>query len=231
VYYQIIINLVELIAAIAGIVYITKYRVDTSARYLVYFLWFTVFIELIFGWLPRLILDIDSFSFLKDTWLEKNAWIYNIYIKVKFLFYPYYFSFFIVNKKTKNFLFFSILLFFISSVINLVFSNLFFTTVPSYTYIVGSLLLMVSVMFYFLEVLKSDEILNFHKTLVFYVSIGTLIFHLCVTPLIIYSKYYKNIKSPEFVQVYRIILTAANIFMYTCYTIGFVVCSRKNKSY
>ncbi len=229
--YQLIINVVEIMAVISGAIYVNKYREDNSSRYLFYFLFFTLFIELIFGWLPRVIGRMEILRFLENSILSNNEWIYNIYIITKFLFYTFYFNLFLKKRELRNIMIFGMFLFLISTVINLIFSKVFFVTISSYTYITGSLLLMLSVLFYFFEVLKSDEILNFHKTIVFYISIGTLIFHLCVTPLFIYSKYYKIEKSPEFVQVYQIILTAANIFMYSCYTIGFLVCSRKNKSY
>lgn len=226
----VIINIFELLAALAGSYYLNK-RFDEINFKLVIFLWFTLFVEVVFGWLPTLICGFDAFSFLRFTILEQNSWVYNISIIIKFVFYIYYFRFFIGRNVLKQILNYCVVFFILTSITNLLVSEVFFKMISSYTYILGALFLMVSVMFYFIEVLRSDEILNFKKTLPFYIAIGALVFHLSATPLFIYSKYYSNSKSPGFVEIYQIILMVANIFMYTCYSIGFIVCSRKNKSY
>ncbi len=226
------INIVELIAAIAGLIFIKKYRVDKITRYFVYFLWLTVFVEVVFGWLPACIHYFESFSFFRGTFLEKSNYpIYNIFHIVSFAFYIFYFRSNIRNGKIIIYFNYLLILYFIASILNLLFTDVFYLRISSFNYIVGSILIFLSTIFYFFEIFKSDKILTFHKSIVSYVSIGALIFHLSITPIFIYGSYYSNSKDPEFVQIYRIILTAANIFMYTCYTIGFIVCSKKNKSY
>ncbi len=219
-------------AAIVGAIYITKYRVDNLTRYFVYFLWITVFVEVVFGWFTVCIYHFESFSFFKGTFLEKNNYpIYNLYYIVSFAFYIFYFRNYFKKKEfivSSNLM---ILLYVVGSVVSLFLTDAFFLRVSSFIYIVGSILIFLGVIFYFFEIFKSDKILTFYKSITFYVSIGAIIFHLSVTPIFIYGSYYSNSKDPEFVQIYKIILTVANIFMYTCYTIGFIICSRKNKSY
>ncbi len=218
----------ELMAALFGVIYLIKCR-DLSSRYFVAFLCFTFILELV-GHFINLAND-NFLSFIVGTKFENNYWLYNPFIIFNFIFYTYYFREHIRLLRVKKILLFFLLLYFLTSVINLVLSDVYFVSYSRYSFILGSILILFVVLFYFFEILKSDEILNFTKVLSFYVAIGALVFHLGVTPLFIYTKYYSSAKSPEFVQVYRIILTAANIFMYTCYTIGFIVCSRKNKSY
>ncbi|WP_438711740.1 hypothetical protein ACSTS3_03960 [Aquimarina muelleri] len=226
--------LFELIASISGSLYIAKYREDKTSRYFVCFLWFIFFTEL-FGTIPSLAYHADYeglFSCVKGTFLEKSQlWLYNIQIIFSFAFYVYYFG---LNYKTPRFRFnmnVLVLIYVLGAIINLIFSDVYFVRISSFSYTIGTILLFISGILYLYETLQSDEILSFYKIIPFYIAIGAIIFHLCVTPLFIYSKYYKSAKSPEFVQVYQIILTVANIFMYTCYTIGFIVCSRKNRSY
>lgn len=227
----IIIHLIELLAAIIGVRYIQKYREDKISRYFVWFLWFVVTIET-FGLVPRLIKGVESLFFLKKTFFaEDNYWLYNPYLIVSLVFYIFFFSSHVKLKKNKNILRFLAILFFISAIVNLVFSKVFFEAISAYTFILGGVIIFVSIFLYFYEVFQSDNILYFNKLFPFYVAVGTLVFHLTVTPLLIYSKYYSESSNPEFVKIYTTILTIANVFMYTCYTIGFIVCYKKNNSY
>ncbi|AXT55852.1 hypothetical protein D1815_08845 [Aquimarina sp. AD1] len=228
---QIIINVFEILGAVIGIFYLTKYRDDQLSRYFVYYLWFTVSVELVFGWLPASIFYLDFFSFLRGTLFEDNIWIYNIYQVISYGFYLFYFSSLIEDKKNARYAGFLFIIYLFLAILNLIFSGIFFEAISSFTDILGTLLLLFSVIYFYFQLLKSDKILNFYKNIPFYVSIGALVFHLVVNPIFIYDTYYSNSKSEEFVEIQRIILTLANIFMYTCYILGFIVCSKKNKSY
>ncbi|GAA4278415.1 hypothetical protein GCM10022259_31400 [Aquimarina mytili] len=229
-YLLIIVNIFELLAALVGSYTMKKYRVRKLTRYFVYFLWLTVFVELIFGWIPWFVYKIDSISHLKQTFLGNNHWAYNVYFIISFLFYIFFFKENIHSKKIKLFLSVLMFLYVIASTSNLIFTNVFFEGTSPVTYIFGAILIFLSVMLYFYEILKSDTILSFHKSLPFYIAIGAMVFHLIVTPLFIYIQY-NSVQNPDFVQVRKIILNSANIFLYTCYTIGFIVCSKKNRSY
>ncbi len=219
-------------ATIAGFIYLKRYRVDFITRYFVYFLCGTFFMEVIFGWLTICIHNFESFSFFNDTFLVNNNYpVYNLYYIISFAFYTFYFRNYLKNSRLVLCLDVLTVLYIIGSIITLFLTDAFFLRVSSFTYIVGSILIFLSVIFYFFEIFKGDEILNFHKSIVSYIAVGTIVFHLGVTPIFIYGFYYSNTRGPEFVNIYRIILTVANIFMYTCYTIGFLVCSKKNRSY
>lgn len=230
--FKIIVNSFELLAAIIGTIYLIKrkYRVDKLTRYFVWFLWVTVFVELIFGWIPWFVYKVDSLLYLKKTFLRNNYWAYNIYFIISFMFYVFYFKRNLNSKKFKDILNIVMIIYFVLSVSDLVFTNIYFTGISLVTYIIGSILIFLSVMIYFFEILQSDKILSFHKEIPFYVAVGSMVFHLVVTPLFIYMEYYSK-KNMDFVTVKRFILYSANIFMYTCYILGFIVCYKKNKSY
>ncbi|MDH7444117.1 hypothetical protein [Aquimarina sp. 2201CG14-23] len=229
--FLLIINFFEIVTAIFGTVYIKKYREDKISRYFVYFLWFTALFDTFFGWMPSLIENYDQLFFLKDTFLYKNHWAYNSYDIISFSFYLFFFLNFIESTKAKKIGVYSIILFIVTSLLNLILSGVFFESPALFSLILGTLLLLFFIIYFYFQVLQSDKILDFYKILVFYISVGALVFHILVNPIFIYGEYYSNTKSPEFVEIYRSILTFANIFMYTCYTIGFIVCSRKNRSY
>ncbi|AXT53621.1 hypothetical protein D1818_23375 [Aquimarina sp. BL5] len=220
----------EFLAALVGIIYIYKYRVDNATRYFVYFLCFSFFVELL-GELPTLIKNNESLDFLNNTLLAKNAWFYNIYTIISILFYVCYFKYYLKSRYLKNILNILLLVFLLSSIVNLIITDVFFVRQSSYVMVFGTFLILISVFFYFFEMLKSEKILEFNKDFVFYVGVGASIFHLCITPLFIYFRYFHDDISPEFVQIHKTILYTSIIFMYTCFTIGFLVCFKKNKSY
>lgn len=228
----IIVKLLELIAAIAGTVYIRKYRDDIPSRYFMYFLWLTFLVEIV-GLLPNIIHRYNTVSelcSLENSFWSENFWLYNPYLILSILFYIFYIKMNIGSKIINKILLIILIFYGISSLLNLLLTDVFIASYSAYSFVLGSIFLFLAIGFYFYQILQSNDILNFGKSIPFYFSIGTLVFHLCVTPLFIYSKYY-SAKSPEFVYIYALILTIANIFMYTCYIFGFVVCYRKNKSY
>lgn len=225
-----VINLFELLAATIGTIYITKYREDRITRYFVYFLWFTVLFDTFFGWFPSLIINNEQLCFLEETFLYDNHWAYNSYDIISFSFYLFFFLNFIESTRVKKIGFFLILFFIITSLLNLIFSGVFFKSPALYSLILGTLLLLIFIVYFYFQVLQSDKILDFYKVLVFYISVGALVFHILVNPIFIYGEYYSE-ESPNFHEIYRSILTFANIFMYTCYVIGFIICYKKNKSY
>ncbi|WP_271764862.1 hypothetical protein [Aquimarina algiphila] len=227
----IIIHSIELIAVLVGLYCTTKYREDKVSRYFVWFLLFVVIVETM-GLLPRLVDGWSLFFPLKGTFFEKdNYWLYNPYLILNFVFYIFYYIKNIKSKKSKNLLKGLALFFFFSSIVNLLLTDVFFKAISAYTFILGGVLIFIGIFLYFYEVFQSDTILYFGRIFPFYVAAGTLVFHLTVTPLLIYSKYYSASSNPEFVKIYTNIITIANIFMYTCFTVGFIVCFRKNKSY
>ncbi|MFC5044877.1 hypothetical protein ACFSTE_21545 [Aquimarina hainanensis] len=228
-----LIHLFELIAAVLGTIYLKKkYRDDNkSSRYLVLFLWLTVLVEKV-GLIPRLSVSFDELAFFKDTFLGKsNYWIYNPYNIISFLFYIYYMKMNVVSNKNKNILKVLSIFYLLITSVNLIFVEGFFAkSLSGLTFILGSLLIMYAVGLYFYEVLQSDIILNFKKMLPFYVAIGVLVFNLVVTPLFIYSKFYAH-NNPDFIKVYTSVLIILNVFLYSCYSLGFILCWQKNKSY
>ncbi|MCW8981918.1 MAG: hypothetical protein OQJ83_11085, partial [Altibacter sp.] len=84
------------------------------------------------------------------------------------------------------------------------------------------------VLFYF-ELLRSDMLLQLKHFLPLYISAGVLVFNLCVTPIDIFSEYFKNNTFLVELKVY--VYLYANIFMYSSFIIGFIVCSKKKRSY
>ncbi len=222
-------NLLELIAFLSSIYYYRKSN-DKFSLILVCYLAFTVFVEII-GWYNYFINDFSFLNSLKGTVFEQNYWLYNIQLLISMIFYVTYFKLYLKSKNLKRVLNVLLVLFVLTSVLYLVFSGIYFVAFSPFTVIVGTLLIFLSIFFYYLELLNSNEILRVHKTLPFYVSVAALIFHLCTTPLFIYSTYFSESHNPEFFNLYIQVIFSCNFIMYSLYIIGFFICARNKNHY
>ncbi len=222
----------ELIAAIAGTVYLRNVRTKkSSTRYFVWFLWFTVVLETIGTYAPIAYFEgYDLFYFLKERVFQDNKWLYNCYSLVSASFYTYYFGTFIKSKNWKLILKILLIAFIVSSVLNLIFSDVFFEEDSKYVNLGGTFLVFFAITLFYFELLKSDRLLNLKRFLPLYVSIGVIIFYLCVTPLSIFSDYF-NSENSLFVKLQVHLILFSNIFMYSFFILGFYICSRKKRSY
>jgi len=218
----------ELVAALAGVYYLNKkVSLNKSDYFLVYFLWFTFFVEVIGIYAPfAYFSNYEYFGFIKGTLFENNIWLYNIYLLVSYSFFIYYFRSFLQKAKEKKVLKILFFLFLFLGSINLFYNGVFFKDYSLFSTIIGSLLVLISVILFYFNILKSDKIINLKKHLPIYVSIGVLVFNLCITPFDIFSKYFSE-ENRLFIEVKTNILIFSNIFMYTAFIIGFLVCAKK----
>ncbi len=88
--------------------------------------------------------------------------------------------------------------------------------------LLGASVILICVSLYFLELLKSNAVLNAFKLFSFYASIGLLIWWLIITPIIFFN-IYNSTADWNYVNLKRGIYLFANIFMYTCFIIGLLV--------
>ena len=217
----------ELLAAIGGSYYLIKVPlVKSITRIFVYFLWFILFVEILGLYAVFNYFDYPYFKVLEGTAFEDNYWLYNSFHVLSYMVYFYFFIYQLKLNKIRKYLTFLAWFFFVSSISFLIFSGVFFANFSFYTIITGTILLILCIASYYYQMLTSDSILNFQKNPAFYISIGALIWHVVVTPLLIYGKYYST-TSPEFIKMYGLILGAANMFLYGIFFFGFVICSRR----
>lgn len=222
-------HFLELLASLAGSYYLFKVdEINKVIRIFVYFLWVTFLIDFlgiysVYAYFE----DYNLFYFIKNTPIERNVWLFNSFKIISFSMY----SFLFISRLRKPVVrktFLGLLAFFIvSAIINLVFSGVFFETISSYTYILGTILILLSIISWYFQLLTSDAIVNFYRNIFFYLSVGALIWHLIVTPLFIFNNYFAR-ANPAFLELHSIILKLANIFMYLTFSIGFLFCSNRN---
>lgn len=224
------IYLVELLAAIAGSLYLKKVPThNISTKHFVWFLWFTVTVEAIGTYAPIAYFEgFHFFAFLKGTVIEDSEWIYNIYSLINASFFIYYFRFLIKNELWRAVLKYLLVFFIITSILKLALGNEFFNEESKYVNLGGTFLVFFSIVLFYFELLKSDMLLNLKRYLPLYISIGVLVFLLCMTPLSIFTEYF-NQKNSSFVKFRSHFYLYSNLFLYTLFILGFYICSRKTK--
>lgn len=225
------ITLLELLAAIFGTIHYRKVKTK-STKYFVLFLWITLLFEIFASYAP--IADFSNFEvfgFIKGTKFEKNYWAFNIYLLFSYFIYISYFKMQLAVSRQRTIVNVLIGVFLISSVINLIASKVFFAAYSTHTNIAGTLVLLFTISMYYFKLVRSDEVLKIGSLLPFYISIGAVILHLCLTPFFIYSNYFRESISKEFVGTYLIVLRITNLLVYSIYIIGFIVCRKKKSLY
>ena len=221
--------ILELTAAIAGSFYLkTTAKTDTISKFLIYFLWFTLLFEIVGSYSPiAYFTNYEYFGFVKNTVFAGNYWWFNIYMLISFSFFIYYFNYFIENNTVKKIVSFLLKLFMVAGVINLAVSDVFFRGYSVFISIAGSLFVLGVIILFFFSLLKSEIIFSLKTFLPIYIATGVLIFNLIVTPSDIYSQYF-NSDNDLFVKLSGLILIIANILMYSCFIIGFFICTKKS---
>lgn len=221
---------VQLLAAISGNFYLKKGKQPKKwNKYFVKFLWLTFFVEFLglyaaVGYYS----DYNYLSCIKDTPFADNSWLFNLFLIFNFAFLAAYFSSFIENEIIQKVIAWLIILYVLISSGYLIYTDVFFKYFSRVSVFLGSVLLIISILLFYYQILKSEKLLKLKGYLPFYLSIGCGIFYLCTTPLFLYTNYL-SIEDVVFLQFYQYVLFIANIFMYLFYALSFVVCSRKAK--
>lgn len=200
-YFLYITNFLEIVAAVSATIYFKKYR-WSNERYFLYFLWFTVVIEILGGILGD-VFSVDTFR------------LYNFYMVASFLFYLYWYYLILRTKSLKIIILIFVSLFILVVLWDLIFHNKL--GYQEYTFVTGALFTLTCTIFHFRQLLYSDEILVLKNKLSFWISTGLLLFNMGMIPLMLLSDYF------DFVgNIYYIItIVFLNIILYGCYIIGF----------
>lgn len=226
-----IVYLLEIGAALAGTYYLRKASPPVAYSWLfVVYLWLVVLVETL-GFYPAFnyFNDFAYMPFLKDSVFERNSWLYNSFKIVGFIILYIFFITHLQNKNSQRIFTWVTVFFLLSAVLNLILTDVFFERSSAYSFVTGTFILLTLIFVYYFELLKSDKILYFYKSLVFYISVGLLLWHVTITPLFIYNKYFTS-ASPEFVKLHSTILNICNYFLYSLYIIAFIICASNKKS-
>ncbi|NNK87926.1 MAG: hypothetical protein HKO90_06560, partial [Flavobacteriaceae bacterium] len=179
---------------------------------------------------------VEKFEFLSDlrqklagTIFEKNNWLYTLFWRLgATLAYVYYFRGLLKSGSQQRVLKLMASGFVVACmvIISSNFNDFFVRSFPAIT-IMSSLLIIISTVMYLMQILQSDRIINFYRSLNFYMAAVLLVWNLIITPLIFYDVYYSRSDMPYVVLKHSIYLFS-NIFMYLSFSIALLCCKPEN---
>lgn len=219
-----LIYLLEFGAAVAGCYYLKRIPTyDKEERVMLLYLWLVLFVETV-GLYPVInyFTDYRAFPFVEETLFERNYWWYNSYALIKFPVLIFYYIMKVESKQAVKIFKYLTILFILGGIIEFIFTRIYFTAYSAFINIAGTFIVVILIFLYYFETLKSSRILQFYRLPAFYFSVGILLWHLTVTPLFIYNKYF-SMKSPEFVELHSLILRMANIILYSLIILGWLI--------
>lgn len=192
-----------------ALVFYFKYA-KRSLRFLLVILWLSVFTEFFSNYMYE-----NKFLMYKET----NYWLYNLmYPTWKFLYLYIYYKVLEV-KVYKLWVKYFIILYGVAISINWLFLQNFLFELESYSRILGCIFITLSAIFYLLELLRSNKIIIFHRKLLFWISIGLMLFYSGSIPFIIIRDFYSHIDYIHNIFLIRYLLAA---LMYLLFTFGFI---------
>ncbi|WP_445736169.1 hypothetical protein [Mariniflexile sp.] len=218
---------VEITAAVTGLFVLKKHKFST-AKYFIYFLVYLSLGDFINTYV-KYIKNGGFLSFLKGTIFVENYWWTTLFWKIgAIIFFSFYYYKIITIERFKIILKYSGYIFFVFSIIYIVthWENYFVTFFPIIS-VLGAIIIFLCTSFYFFEILQSDKILTFYKSLNFYISVAIFIWWLMITPMVFYDIYMLN-NDWNLIYLRRYIYLFANIIMYSTFTFALIWCKPEN---
>ncbi len=96
----------------------------------------------------------------------------------------------------------------------------YYETFQSYNIIYIGFFVIISVVSYYIESLNSDKVLYAQESLLFWVSLGLLLFQVGIIPIFIFLNFL------NFSGLYDYILLTLNFVLYGCMITGFIISKR-----
>lgn len=218
---------VEVLAAITGLICFNKYK-KTSVRYFILFVIYAALVDIL-GSYPMFFARLNAFHIIEHTLFEKNYLYFAVFWGIgTTVFYVYFYRKILRNESRKRFLGYTILVFLITAILILFLNfQILDSTNNIFIYVGGSLLILLCVGLYFIEILESDKVLTFYKSIYFWISSVILIWFLITTPLQFYEIYFST-ADWNFIFLKWQIYLFANIFMYLSFSFALLWCKPQN---
>ncbi len=211
-------NFYLLLYAVALVLSFAKFPkyFDSALRYFPIIIFYTFCTEL----LGMAVLNFEEFSFIsKKGFSNYTVVIYNLYDLLFFMYFFYVFYSVTTKPKLKRILKYGAGLYFIIMVINTLFKNpMLYDMWFAYTF--GALLLIFACCTYLIGLKGFSKTIIFSDML-FWVSLGCLLFHIGYTPIMILQNS-ESLWMEENYGALRTLHLSLIVVMYTCFIIGFL---------
>ena len=202
------------IALIISLIRYNKYF-ESVLKYFPIIIAYTFFNEILGGYIRNN--ESIQIVFMEEQALNNNL-IFNIFDIVFFLYFYFIFYKSIESPDKKKWIKTGAILFIVTCVLNLFFQN--FVLYPQvYAIIVGSLNLLLCILLSFTQLSQQKSGLPKSKNLLFWISIGLLIFYFAYPIIMTIAIYFPEIHRELNVrQIHHFLIC----LMYTCFIIGFI---------
>lgn len=229
-YYTLITFSLEFIAFFTGVVLYRKYRA-TPAKFIVYFLGYALVVDFIGGY-PSFLRKHELFYLIKGTLIEKNYWWYTIFWWCGLSFFVYFINHKVIqNLKFKTIMRYAYYLYLLQVVLALIFRfKYLFTPSESIIRIASLWIVLFSIIIYFFEVLTSDRVVYFYKSIYFYFNATIFVWILIMIPMDFFEAYF-NTEDWNYVFFKWKIYLSLNIFLYLTMACALVYCKSERKEF
>lgn len=147
--------------------------------------------------------------------------IYNTFSIISTIFFLFFFRSLIKNISFKKTLLWLVIVFIVSVVFNSFIQQDIIHTLQTNTFILGFLIVIVTILLFFFEILNSDDILKLNKLPNFWISVGIFSFAICIVPVMVIANFI------GWSGAYDYILLAVNVIMYSCFTYAFILSKKE----
>ncbi len=186
-----------------------------------FLLWFTVLLLL------TLLVDLGSpFGLIYVISIDgknSNNWAFNFFNPIEFCFYSLFYYFAINNLVYRKRMQYLSMIYFLAVPVNLLFGQKL-QNLNSYTYILGSLILITFVFAFFRDLVQREEFekMTIFKQRIFWISTGVLVFYGCDAVIMAFFQYFLFInRFPDFINFWIISSSILNSILYSCLAISF----------
>jgi hypothetical protein len=224
---DILIDLILIVCAFIAIIYYNKYK-NYKSKIFIYYLIYVALVDFI-GSYPTYVVEYEQLhgirDYLEETRFSRNFWWFTIFWNLgSVVFMSYYYYMILKNNNFKKIVKYVCIIFLTSSIIYISLDlEAFFNSQLKFVSIFGALVIINCIFLYFIEILNSDKILVFYKSLNSIVSITMFLWWLIITSLLFYEEYfsaydigYLNLRS----NVYLF----SNLFMYLTFSFALIWC-------
>jgi hypothetical protein len=227
-YYTLITYSVEFLAAITGIMLYKKYKA-THAKYFIYFLVYAFFVDFL-GNYPRYLYNLDLFYLIDGTLISENYWWYRLFWWIGLSSFITFINYKVINKSMyrkvlKYFYYVYVIQTCIYAIVNF---KLLFSPTNTFLTISSVWMISVAVVLYLLEILQSNRIVNFYKSIYFYINASVLIWTIVIVPVAFYEIYFDNGDWNYVILKWQIYLSI-NILFYLTLALALIFCKPENK--
>ena len=206
----IILNVLELSACITGFLFWNKIRHS-------YWRWFPVYLGVI------ILTEVAGEYLLYVRYdLKLNIAVYSYFgIPIQFLFFYWIFYRQFKHTNKSKWPLISLAIYSICLITDLLYISKIKFYFESFSYTVGCLFLLILLLIYFSGFIKSDEIIKYKASIMFWVTLGLILFYVGSMPFFAFRKAL-YVEHKDFFYIYWYIQFGLNYLMYLLFVVSFI---------